>query len=136
MIKGARDTRTSYQFSLERWIRAGVVLIAASAFSASSHALPPSPAGGPHPENGPEGSSWPMYLRSASHTARTAALGPQSNEVNFTTNLFGSVRASPVTGADGTVYVGTDAGRFYAVGKTGTVKWSTQLIGPVRAAAA
>src|SRR6187402_243011 len=117
MIKRARETRGLMPISLERWIRAGMLLMAVSALSASSHALPPNPPGGPHPENGPDGSSWPMYLRSASHTARTAALGPQSSEVNFTTNLLGSVRASPVTGADGTVYVGTDAGRFYAVSK-------------------
>lgn len=44
--------------------------------------------------------------------------------------------SSPAIGIDGTIYIGASSGRFLAVNPDGSLKWATELGGPVRSALA
>lgn len=52
--------------------------------------------------------------------------GPETNTTlwNYTTGKSISGRCSPVIGSDGTIYIGSDDGNFYAFNVDGTVKWT------------
>ena len=70
---------------------------------------------------------WPMFHRTADHAGRSPVPGPQSALVRWKAPLGGPVRASPVIGSDGTVYVGDTKGTLHAIRSDGTVAWQVSL---------
>jgi outer membrane protein assembly factor BamB len=75
---------------------------------------------------GADGASpWPMYAHDGSHTGATSAFAPSSEPPplwSFPLEGLSQENASPVVGADGTIYVPTDVALF-AVRPEGTLKW-------------
>jgi outer membrane protein assembly factor BamB len=68
------------------------------------------------------GAPWPMFARSPSLRARSAAVGPASPTVKW---FFpAAVTAQPAVAADGTIYFGTYEGTLYALRADGSVKWT------------
>ncbi len=71
-------------------------------------------------------SPWPMFRQNLNHTG----VSPYDTSLNngrlkwsFMTN--GRIMSqSPVIGIDGTIYVGSDDGNFYAINPDGTEKWN------------
>lgn len=53
--------------------------------------------------------------------------GPATNNVVWETNINGEMTPGPSIGDDGTIYVGTNDGRFVAVDPSGDIKWTLQL---------
>jgi outer membrane protein assembly factor BamB/flagellar basal body-associated protein FliL len=70
-------------------------------------------------------SPWPMYRQNLNHTGLSLYNTSANNGKmlwNFTTN--GDVRSSPVIGPDGTIYIGSDDYKLYAINRNGTQKWN------------
>jgi outer membrane protein assembly factor BamB len=57
-------------------------------------------------------------------TGRSTSLGPIAPEAVWTFSTGGSINASPVMGADGTVYLGGTDGCLYALNRDGALKWT------------
>jgi outer membrane protein assembly factor BamB len=63
-----------------------------------------------------------------SHDKFLWALRASNGSTVWKTSLAGEVRSSPGIGADGTVYVGSDSGKVYALNRTdGSVRWSKTI---------
>lgn len=70
-------------------------------------------------------SPWPMLGGNARRNCRSEFTHPQSAVVRWTLKLGGSCFFdSPVIGADGTIYVGCQDHKLYAVNSNGTVRWT------------
>jgi len=67
---------------------------------------------------------WPMFRHDAQHTGRSPFKGPQKLKKKWSINLGASAYSLPAIGIDGTIYVGTNMGKLYAVNPDGTFKWS------------
>ena len=79
-----------------------------------------------------DNSPWPMPHHDPQHTGLSPYVGPQAATINWTFKTGFSVYSSPVIGADGTVYMGSDDFKVYALnGATGVLKWSYTTGGPV-----
>ena len=85
--------------------------------------------GTPNPNsNGTGGladSPWPMFRQNLKHTGVSpydASSNPGKLKWSFTTG--GTVYSSPAIGYDGTIYVGADDNKLYAINPDGTEKWS------------
>jgi len=74
----------------------------------------------------PDGAApWPMALFDARHTGTSSATGPVTGHVEWTRDLGGNITPGPVVGADGTIYVATNAGVLHALDpSTGADKWT------------
>jgi outer membrane protein assembly factor BamB len=69
-------------------------------------------------------SPWPMLGYDMQHNGRSQYNGPMANPVaKWTFTTGGKINSSPVIGADGTIYIGSDDGKLYAVNPDGTKKW-------------
>jgi PKD repeat protein len=68
--------------------------------------------------------AWPKLQRDLNNTGQSPYNGPQTNTSiwNYTTGTIGY--ASPVIGADGTIYVGSYDCKVYAINPDGTLKWT------------
>jgi len=75
--------------------------------------------------------AWPAFGGCPTDERASPQVGTQSNYLNWTATTGGEVQSSPAIGADGTVYVGANDGKVYALTSDGVVKWSTALGGPV-----
>ena len=76
-------------------------------------------------------SAWPMALHDPLHTATASATGPTTGHLAWTRNLGANVTPGPVIGADGTIYVATNAGVLHALDpSTGADKWTFDGGGP------
>jgi outer membrane protein assembly factor BamB len=53
----------------------------------------------------------------------------RQGEKRFTVPLGGRAYASPLVAEDGTIYLGSDAGFFFAISATGSVKWKLETQG-------
>ena len=79
-----------------------------------------------------DNSPWPMLHHDPQHTGLSPYVGPQAATINWTFKTGFSVYSSPAIGADGTVYMGSDDFKVYALnGATGVLKWSYTTGGPV-----
>jgi len=82
-------------------------------------------------------SPWPMFRQNLNHTGlspydTTTSLGIQ--KWNFSTG--GNVFSSPVIATDGTIYVGSDDNKLYAINPDGTQKWNFTTGGGVKSSPA
>jgi len=75
---------------------------------------------------------WPTALHDPSHSATAPVVGPRSGTVLWSRQLGGNITPGPVVGADGTVYVATNAGVLYALDPTtGRDVWTVDGGGPM-----
>lgn len=76
-------------------------------------------------------SPWPVFGHDSRHTnASTYEIGKDKKELLWKYKTGSSIESSPAIGADGTVYVGSHDGFFYAFNKNGSVKWKVKLTEP------
>ncbi|MFH1225911.1 MAG: PQQ-binding-like beta-propeller repeat protein [bacterium] len=68
-------------------------------------------------------SDWPMFRHDAKHTGRSIYLGPETPGLLWKFKTDNGVFSSPTLGPDGTVYVGSEDGNFYALNLDGSLKW-------------
>ena len=78
------------------------------------------PSGAPMLANSP----WPMGQHDPQHTGRSSYSGPSSPEVRWSYATGGQIYSSPVIGRDGTIYVGSNDNKLYAINSDGSLKWS------------
>lgn len=70
-------------------------------------------------------SPWPSALHDARHSGAGAVAGPATGRIRWQRKLAGGVTPGPVVGADGTVYVATNAGVLHALDpSTGADRWT------------
>jgi outer membrane protein assembly factor BamB len=70
-------------------------------------------------------SPWPEALHDSAHTATGSVVGPSTGKVEWTRALGANVTPGPVVGADGTIYVATNAGVLHALDPTnGADRWT------------
>ena len=74
----------------------------------------------------PKEAQWPGFAYDPGRTGQSPYRGPQTNKLKwqFTLPGWGS---SVAIGADGTAYLGTDAGVLFALDEDGTPKWQFEL---------
>lgn len=76
---------------------------------------------------------WPMYGRTSSHDRQSPFKGPSTNVRQFVfTGSTLDIKSSPAIAADGTVYVGSDTHRVYAISSNGQLKWQRDTGANVR----
>jgi len=69
--------------------------------------------------------AWPMALHDARHSGLAPVNGPTSGHVEWTRDLMSNITPGPVIGADGTIYVATNAGVLHALNpSTGADEWT------------
>ncbi len=74
---------------------------------------------------------WPTALHDARHSATATVVGPQRGNVLWTRQLEGNVTPGPVVGADGTIYLASNAGILHAIDPaTGKDLWTVDGGGP------
>jgi outer membrane protein assembly factor BamB len=67
---------------------------------------------------------WSSFKNGADRIGRTDRIGPQTNQIAWRHLIHNSgIQSAAVIGHDGTVYVGTVTGVFYAFRPDGSVKW-------------
>ncbi len=76
-------------------------------------------------------SPWPMFRHDLEHTARSLYVGPDEPILKWSLQTGGIVYSSPAIGSDGTIYVGSDDARLYALNPDGSLKWSYPTGGSV-----
>ncbi len=70
-------------------------------------------------------SDWPMFRGDIFHKGQSLNPGPQPvPDILWSTPLDGPIISSPAIGSDGTIFVGTVNGSFYAVNPDGSIKCS------------
>jgi outer membrane protein assembly factor BamB len=75
--------------------------------------------------------AWPMAMHDQAHTATSVVVGPHTGTIVWTRDLGGNVTPSPVIGADGTIYLASNAGVLHALdAATGTDRWTFDGGGP------
>jgi outer membrane protein assembly factor BamB len=74
---------------------------------------------------------WPGFGACPTDRRSSPQAGTQSGYVNWTATTGGAVQSSPAVAADGTVYVGSNDGKLYALTSDGTTRWSKSLVGAV-----
>jgi outer membrane protein assembly factor BamB len=73
------------------------------------------------PDDGP----WPMFRHDAQHTGRSPYVGPERPILKWSYPTDDAITwSSPAVGADGTIYVGSTDGTFYAINSDGSLKWN------------
>jgi outer membrane protein assembly factor BamB len=77
------------------------------------------------PEAGPP----PTFRMDRRHTGRSPVEGPRSAELVWSFETRGPITAQAVVGDDGTVYVGSHDGFFYAITSYGQEVWKVRLDG-------
>jgi len=67
---------------------------------------------------------WWMLGHDPQHTGRSAFTGPSTAKLKWTYTAGGPVSASPSIGCDGTIYIGAEDNKLYALNPDGTAKWA------------
>lgn len=76
-------------------------------------------------------SPWPLFGHDSRHTnVSPFEIGKDRKELLWSYKTGSSIESSPVIGIDGTIYVGSHDGFFYAFNKDGSVKWKVKLTEP------
>ncbi|TSC92884.1 MAG: hypothetical protein CEN89_402 [Candidatus Berkelbacteria bacterium Licking1014_7] len=117
--RGGRKGGKEGTVTQKTWLYVISVLIVVWTFSASSTlaqtADPP----------------WPLFGHDAKHTNSSPyEIGKGKKELLWSYKAESAIESSPVIGADGTIYVGSHDGFFYAFNKDGSVKWKVKLTEP------
>jgi outer membrane protein assembly factor BamB len=74
----------------------------------------------------PQRPQWPGFAYDPARTGQSPYKGPQTNKLKWQFTLPGWGGSVPI-GADGTAYVGTDAGVLFALNPDGTEKWRFEM---------
>jgi outer membrane protein assembly factor BamB len=73
----------------------------------------------------PAWAPWPSELHDARHSGSATTAGPITGKIRWRRNLAGGVTESAAVGADGTIYVASDAGILHAIDpSTGKDRWT------------
>jgi len=76
-------------------------------------------------------SPWPVFGHDSRHTnVSPHEIGKNKKGLLWSYKTGASIESSPVIGADGTIYVGSHDGNFYAFKKDGSLKWKVKLAEP------
>ncbi len=67
---------------------------------------------------------WAMFHHDPQHTGRSPYVGPQQNTVAWTYRTGSEINSSPAIGRDGTIYVGSENHKLYAIAPDGSVVWA------------
>lgn len=68
---------------------------------------------------------WPMAMRDAQHSGQSSVAGPTTGNLRWIRRLEGNVTPGPVVGADGTIYLSSNAGILHAIAPvTGEDRWT------------
>ena len=67
-------------------------------------------------------SAWPKYGNDITNTGQSTHNGPQTNNVRWIYTAGGALN-SAIIGTDGTIYIGSDDTKLYAINPDGTLKW-------------
>ena len=68
---------------------------------------------------------WWMFHHDAQHTGRSSVCGPNGTAmVNWAFPTGAAIESSPAIADDGTIYVGSDDHKLYALNPDGTLKWA------------
>ena len=69
---------------------------------------------------------WPKSGGDLSNTGQSEYTGPETNTTLWTYNTGSSIDnlGTPVVGSDGTIYIGADNGKLYALNLDGSLKWT------------
>jgi outer membrane protein assembly factor BamB len=69
--------------------------------------------------------AWPSELHDARHSGSATTAGPTTGKIRWRRNLAGGVTEGAVVGADGTIYIASDAGILHAIDpSTGKDRWT------------
>lgn len=86
---------------------------------------------------GPAISPWPMFQKDSSHSGQSNYAGPGPLAlIKWTFDTGGPIYSSPVLGADGTIYIGSDSGKLFAITPYGSKKWEFNAGGQIHSAPA
>lgn len=76
-------------------------------------------------------SSWPLFGHDTKHTNNSPyEVGKNKKEILWSYKTGAGIESSPAIGPDGTIYVGSHDGNFYAFNKDGSLKWRIKLTEP------
>ncbi|MEW6606507.1 MAG: PQQ-binding-like beta-propeller repeat protein, partial [bacterium] len=67
---------------------------------------------------------WPEWRYNSTHTGRSDYTGPCPVSIKGTYTTLNTIRSSPAIANDGTIYVGSDDYKLYAINPDGNLKWS------------
>ncbi len=80
---------------------------------------------------------WPMFGACPTHHRRSSFTGPEAAVKKWSFATEGAVHSSPAVSSDGTIYVGSDDGRVYALRTDdGSTRWVFATRGRVRSSPA
>ncbi len=85
----------------------------------------PSSSAGKSSSGGLANSPWPMFRHNLNHTGLSpydTSANPGKLKWSFTTGWY--VTSSPAIGYDGTIYIGSEDRKLYAINSDGTEKWN------------
>jgi len=80
----------------------------------------------------PAESSWPQRGQNSRHTGSVNYPGPLKGNLKWMVETGGEVYSSPVTGEEGTVYIGSDDKNLYSINPEGKVNWKFKTEGKIR----
>ncbi len=79
-----------------------------------------------------DSSSWPTFHGNLQRTGlSTYDTSHINGTVKWTFDVKGPIESSPVVGSDGTIYIGTHGGYFYAITQDGKEKWKIKIGTPI-----
>ncbi len=86
---------------------------------------------GPVPAGATAAAPWPEALHDPAHSAEASVPGPSTGKLEWSRQLMGSITPGPSIGANGDVYVATNAGVLHALDPaTGADLWTFDGGGP------
>ncbi|MHC4307720.1 MAG: outer membrane protein assembly factor BamB family protein, partial [Planctomycetota bacterium] len=71
--------------------------------------------------------SWSAFRHDSLNTGRSILQGPENNNLKWSFKTGDSVDSSPVLDHNGTIYIGSQDKKFYAIKPDGKRKWSYDI---------
>ena len=71
-------------------------------------------------------SPWPCFKHDSRHTGLSMYVGAQSNNLKWSRQTDDEIWSSPAIDTDGTIYIGSNDGKIYALNPDSTLKWTFQ----------
>jgi outer membrane protein assembly factor BamB len=82
-------------------------------------------------------SPWPMFRGNLNHTGLSPYDTSSNNgQLKWSFETGGAILSSPSIASDGTIYIGSDDNKLYAINKDGTEKWNFTTNGLIRSSPA